>query len=184
MNHQSWTVDLSHALKLLEVEPNGQSIREFRRSFEAGKKQMRLHPQLEALYHASKDLLECDTESFITDWNQCNHQITLGLKTVTLKCTQKKEEFHNALKVLFQNWDPTITPTPANSPTEGGVLAGVLSRKHLKAMSRISDAQLAQVIERIPGAKEQLTNGSLDDVPDSDPMKAIARRLKAVTIKK
>ena len=185
-----WIDHLSHVLKLLETETNGQSVRELRRSFEASKpqKQLRMLVQLEALYEICRDTLPCDTESFITDWNHSNHQLVFGLKVIGLKSTQKTGDFQDALKRLFSRWDASIwsAPTPFNSPEEESILStmGVNSKQMkmaMRKMGQMNDNQLASFMKNIPGMEDNLSQMDPETLPDTNPMKAMIKRVKSVT---
>lgn len=158
---EAWIDHFSRLLKSLESEKNGQSIHAFRRSFEAGKKQVRLLPQLEAIYQVSKeqDVFKPDTEPILyQSWfNRRRFKLTLGLKEIILVSTGNAVQFKANVYRLFSKWDPNLYSSPPEEriPQIHGISNKQL-RAAMKQMNRLTDEQIADMVAKIP--KDQGTN--------------------------
>jgi len=150
MEGERWISDLSELLK--RIERDRSLIREFRRSFEAGKKKRQVSPQLEKILAQSRSHL--NEENFISWFDQQEFKLTLGLKEISLKSYQEPL-FKNSLLQLFSNWDPTISApsilTTKSMPISAKKLKQVISR-----LGSVSDSELSNILSSIP--KEELAN--------------------------
>lgn len=170
MAQPQWIPDLSAFLKLLEKD--SPRIHEFRRSFEAGKKQKQVHPQIEQIYLKCKDSLKDPALTKIFD--SCQFKLTLGLKTISLKSVDVPE-FKDLLLQLFSNWDPQLprAPLPVRNPISMKKLQQVMN-----AMNSMSDEQLSKIFRNVPKDQLEVTS-DLFQTPESQEMaRKIAEKIK------
>lgn len=153
----AWIDHLSGLLKPLELEKNGRSIRELRRSFEAGKKQARLLPQIEAIYLASKELEEfkSDPRLYQSWFNQQKFKLTLGLKEVVLHSSGDPVQFQANIHRLFSHWDPELYLAPPEQQMANGLgVSNKQLRAAMKRMDRLSDNQIANMMSKVPQSEQ------------------------------
>lgn len=131
-----WREDFSTLLKLFEEQ---KGVREFRRSFEAGKKQNRLLPQLEQVYNSAKDILENNKEG-LSDWFlEQKFSFTLGLKKITLINCTDKEKLKVCLLLLFTYWDEALYTRPESTKPP------LISNRQIKmALKNVNKVDLSQ----------------------------------------
>lgn len=106
---EEWKGDFSAVLKLFEQQPG---VREFRRSFEAGKKQARVYPQIEKMFEVCSPRLNGDPQEFFVWFLEQRFGFELGLKSIVLKETPDRDKLLVALLRLFSNWSPELYDRP------------------------------------------------------------------------
>ena len=156
---EAWIDHLSRLLKSLESEKNGQAIHELRRSFEAGKKQVRLLPQVEAIYQASKDRPDFQPEAepiVYQNWfNEQKFRLKLGLKEVGLSSTGNPVQFKANLYRLFSKWQPGLYSEPPEERIARNMgVSNKQLRMAMKQMDRLTDEQLAAMVAKMPQGQE------------------------------
>lgn len=177
----SWTQHLSDLLKVLESESNGQQIHEFRRSFEAGRKQDRLKSQLEQIYNEGKEHLN-DTPEALQNWfTGKKFKLSLGRKEVTLKSTSYQNEFRERLVRLFSEWDQSLYVPP---PEVHRGIGQKKLREVMKKLDGVSNDRLAALLGSVKGNAQGLSDEEIAELfPDAksqEHAKAIAERIKSV----
>ena len=144
-------------LKFFETEKNGQRVHELRRSFEAGRKQDRVYPQLEKIYTALKDT---PAEDVYDEFNKAGFTITLGLKSVTLVCT--KPGLYDNLLWVFSMFDTKFVKEPVVH--SAGPL--MLSRKKCKMASRVlsgmTSDKVATMVSKSGVSQEEIAESTAD----------------------
>ncbi len=188
-----WIEHVSELLKSLEGEANGKAIHELRRSFEAGKKQARLLPQLETLYYASKDREdfkpEADPQLYQSWFTEQRFKLTSGLKSVTLVSTGDPVKLKSCLYKVFSKWNPELYVEPVFE-LPAGAPPGI-SQKQLKmALKRInnmSQDQLEKLVAQVPTDQGEIGGMSEVDLEQLMPnekakakVRAIAEKVKSV----
>ena len=127
----------------------------------------RLLPQLEHIYN------ECSThlaqEDFTKWFNQRKYKLTLGRKSITLRCTHLPEMFKIKLMRLFTHWNADLAqdlPAPVDASTSNNM---GFSRKQMRLAQRrlnqMGDQQLSSLMQRMPGNAE-IKSEQLNEVFD------------------
>lgn len=166
METPRWISDFSQLLKLLEKD--SQRVHEFRRSFEAGKKQKQVYPQLENIYNQCKDHLD-DLDMF---FNEKQFTVTLGLKSIILKSSS--DLLKDRLVQLFSNWDPSLW-TPVED-SQRSMISAKKMKQIMEHLSTMSDYRLSQTLSRLP--QDQLSQLTVPDEMFSNPKtKLMAQQL-------
>ena len=169
MSIPQWSSDLISLLKV--IESNSSTLHEFRRSFEAGKKQKQVHPQLEKIYQES--LPHLNEESFVSWFDNQGFKLTLGLKTISFK-SFNLPSFKLYLFQVFSNWDPNLRieiPSTKKNAFSVKTMRDVISR-----MNTMSDSELASVISKVP--REELAKVIVpDNMFQNDESKELANKL-------
>lgn len=177
----NWPQHLSDLLKLLESESNGQQIHEFRRSFEAGRKQDRLKSQLEQIYTEGKEHLNEAPESLQNWFTSKKFKLILGRKEVILKSTSSSNEFREKLVRLFSEWDPSLYVPP---PQINRGIGQKKLKEVMKHLDGVSDQRLASLLSSVKGNASGLSEEEISELfPDAksqEHAKAIAERIKSV----
>lgn len=140
-NNYKMTEWHSHFIDLLKfLETQGEPVREFRRSFESGRKQDRIYPTLNEIYEKCKDKLE---ENFVEEFNSQNFRVSAGLKTIVLKCNGDKELFEQYLRQLFSYWNSEIQ---FSVPNKASKQTPIISKKKIsKAMKHLNSMSTKQL---------------------------------------
>lgn len=155
---QKWINDLSDLLK--SIERDRPKVREFRRSFEAGKKQQRLYPVLENIYNECKeDPISLNNKGYI---------LTLGLKSVTLRDVPL-----DRILQLFSNWDPTLYRAPELA--NGGPISINMMKQLLKHMD---DPRMQSALDQIPIEQLENADNTFSDPKARELADKIVQRIK------
>ena len=162
------------------LESQGNSVRDFKRSYISGSKKDRVKPTLTDIYEKCKDRLDDgDSDSFVKWFNSQSFKIKSGLKIITLRCETDTGTFEQYLRQLFSYWDPKIefvVPNNASSkPGGSGPISKKSIDKAMKHLKGIDPKKLSQLAATAPkNQMESLTNNldvqklseQLQDDPD------------------
>lgn len=142
MSENRWCNYFIDLLKYLESQ--GESVHEFRRSFESGGKKDRIYPSLTQIYNKCKDKLEND--DFIEWFNGQSFRVKNGLKVITIKCDKDHEIFEHYLRQLFSHWNSEIKyEVPQKEQKPSGISKKKVD-KTLKYMKNLNPQQLKNIV--------------------------------------
>lgn len=163
---EAWIEHLVEVLKHLESEANSKQVHQFRRSFQGGNKKTRLLPQLQQIYEECHAHL--DDVDFQEWFNQRRYNLTLGRKTITLRCTQALDSFKTKLLRLFTYWNSDLAQNlPAQTSTDNNNMG--FSRKQMRLAKRrlnhMGDQQLTSLMQKVP-SNANINSDQLSEVFD------------------
>ena len=186
-----WREDLVSLLKCLEKShPNSPKIHEFRRGLQSCnlKKAERVLPQLFEIYNQSKEHLDGNFNSWLSE---NTFTLKLGLRTVTLSPGRDIQDYAQHLKWTFSSFDPTLDVGNPNSMLEAAKNSGLpVSGKQLKmAMKKVqgmNPQQLSTMMQKVPqGQLEALSSnpaaeGLVTKLKEDKRAQAVAEKIQAI----
>lgn len=184
---EPWAKTFSDLLKIIEKsKQQNSSVKEFRRSFEAGRKKDRVKTQLNKIYtkvHSTIPKTNNNIDKVNLDWvdkfNAMKFSVKLGQKSVGLSCPANTEGFARTLLLLFCELHPELVKSVDESLLRE--LFSGLGEEKKKPL--ISSKKKEKALKKIKGLNEQQLRKLKNNVPESQ-IKALASNPEMVAMAK